>query len=421
MLSAICFEQIRDNYFYGQYGEFKVVIMKDNGYINATKLCMDGGRKFKNWLANEASKALIRTLEKQLRLEASDSTMVENAEADNTCQDQPARIPADTPKALQFVQAGNYHKAGTLITGTYIHSLLVCHVACWISPEFAFKVSKIINGFIITEYKLQVEKAIQDVEQAQLVVSELKQQTEVKDGEISNLREGLIETDTARLRVEEAFKIRREEWHMWRQSHAFSLLKLNDQNARYPYYAIRCKRVNMNERIKVLRRKHPRAVVVFQHRKVPNGINVYDRLRLEKLVGSHHNYCIPFNDELSLLKALKEMCGADYPAEVNFPINVYAEPEPTPEPATDASAELAQLFTQLSQFQPLADSPAVIHYSPPSSPPLSAPIPFVDNRYFKCLYCNSEEPSLLHLYIHHQACMRDTPTFAPSVRTLFNF
>jgi CRISPR/Cas system CMR-associated protein Cmr1 (group 7 of RAMP superfamily) len=87
MISDICFQQIQDNFWYGQYGEFKVVMMKDNGWVNATKLCSDGGREFKHWKENASSKALISTLEKHLRVEASDSSMAPNAEADLTCGD----------------------------------------------------------------------------------------------------------------------------------------------------------------------------------------------------------------------------------------------------------------------------------------------------------------------------------------------
>jgi len=53
MLSKIAFEQIHGNYWYGSYGEFKVVMMKDCGYINGTKLCKDGGKKFKEWKRNK--------------------------------------------------------------------------------------------------------------------------------------------------------------------------------------------------------------------------------------------------------------------------------------------------------------------------------------------------------------------------------
>ena len=44
-------------------------------------------------------------------------------------------------------------EVGALISSTYIHSLLIAHLACWISPEFALKVSKIVNNFLIAEYQ----------------------------------------------------------------------------------------------------------------------------------------------------------------------------------------------------------------------------------------------------------------------------
>ena len=39
----IAFEQISGNYWWGVYGDFKVIIMKDCGFINASRLCKDGG------------------------------------------------------------------------------------------------------------------------------------------------------------------------------------------------------------------------------------------------------------------------------------------------------------------------------------------------------------------------------------------
>jgi hypothetical protein len=46
-LRDVCFEQIQDQYWYGLYGDFKIIIDKDTGYFNATKLCQDGGKEFK--------------------------------------------------------------------------------------------------------------------------------------------------------------------------------------------------------------------------------------------------------------------------------------------------------------------------------------------------------------------------------------
>ena len=48
MLGEISFELIKDNYHYGYYGPFRVVMDKANGHVNATKLCRLGGKKFKD-------------------------------------------------------------------------------------------------------------------------------------------------------------------------------------------------------------------------------------------------------------------------------------------------------------------------------------------------------------------------------------
>src|SRR3977135_4336686 len=62
MFTTICISQIRDNYYYGQYGSFAVVINKETGYVNATKLCTDGGKSFRHWnstkMASEMTDAL---------------------------------------------------------------------------------------------------------------------------------------------------------------------------------------------------------------------------------------------------------------------------------------------------------------------------------------------------------------------------
>lgn len=43
----IIFTDIDDTYAYGKLGEFDVMLMKSNGYINASKLCTDSNIKLK--------------------------------------------------------------------------------------------------------------------------------------------------------------------------------------------------------------------------------------------------------------------------------------------------------------------------------------------------------------------------------------
>ena len=44
-IKNIILEDINDDYIWVQYGDFKVIIMKSNGFINATKICNEGKTK----------------------------------------------------------------------------------------------------------------------------------------------------------------------------------------------------------------------------------------------------------------------------------------------------------------------------------------------------------------------------------------
>jgi dihydroorotase len=58
-LSDVCYKQIKDNFYYGLFGDFKLVIDKSTGCFNATKLCNFGIKKFKHWTTLEKSKRLL--------------------------------------------------------------------------------------------------------------------------------------------------------------------------------------------------------------------------------------------------------------------------------------------------------------------------------------------------------------------------
>ena len=56
--------------------------------------------------------------------------------------------PGELKKVTTVNQSGKYD-----LRGTYVHELLIPHIASWISSQFAIKVSKIVNSFIIKEYQ----------------------------------------------------------------------------------------------------------------------------------------------------------------------------------------------------------------------------------------------------------------------------
>ena len=59
-ITNLAYEKINDKYSKAKYGDFDVIMDVTNGYINATKLCTDGGKKMCNWLRNDNSKELIK-------------------------------------------------------------------------------------------------------------------------------------------------------------------------------------------------------------------------------------------------------------------------------------------------------------------------------------------------------------------------
>jgi len=49
-ISDIIYEDVNKDYGYGNYLGLKLLIHKQSGMINATKLCKENGKQFKNWL-----------------------------------------------------------------------------------------------------------------------------------------------------------------------------------------------------------------------------------------------------------------------------------------------------------------------------------------------------------------------------------
>src|SRR5277367_707618 len=101
--------------------------------------------------------------------------------------------------------------------------------------------------------------------------------------------------------------------------------------------------------MKRLRQKHPRAEIIFQHRRVPNAVNMYNGLRNEKLVLSHQNYCTPASDGVALRAAMTQMCGQQFPPEVLLP-------------------PYSWIFSKTVKPTPINNPTHIIHQTPPASP-----------------------------------------------------
>uniref|UniRef100_V5GSQ5 Putative KilA-N domain-containing protein n=1 Tax=Anoplophora glabripennis TaxID=217634 RepID=V5GSQ5_ANOGL len=102
-LRDACPEQIQDQHWHGPHGDSKIIIDKDTGYFNATKLCQDGGKEFKYWLRNKRSKELMRYY------------VSESARGE--------KYPSS-----YYIHGNQYD----IISGTYLHPTMLGEVIQWI-------------------------------------------------------------------------------------------------------------------------------------------------------------------------------------------------------------------------------------------------------------------------------------------------
>jgi KilA-N domain len=136
-LNDVCFERVRDTFYYGMFGEFKLVVDKSTGCFNATKLCVDGGKKFRNWTCLEKSKRLIEYYESRRHNSGVGSDFYE--------------VKGDNKDALV-----------AKTTGQYVRKELILDIASWVSVEFYDKCNRIIVDFYVADFKRKERAKLQE-------------------------------------------------------------------------------------------------------------------------------------------------------------------------------------------------------------------------------------------------------------------
>src|SRR3981189_3947378 len=159
MLSDIAYEQISENFWYGIYGSFNVILMKDCGFINASKLCSSGQKDVDRWCNNKSSKELMKCVSAKLDLNmVSANTQPSPDNSTVALQHRNPEIWGLRSLVCKNVHTFNQTDIERIISGSYCHPLLIPHIACWVSPEFAINVSEIVNDYYINEYKTKLEE-----------------------------------------------------------------------------------------------------------------------------------------------------------------------------------------------------------------------------------------------------------------------
>ena len=167
-VSSLIIENINEKFCWALYGDFRVIMMKSNGYINATKLCQLGGKRFDNWSRLGIADELVKTVEKHI---SSDMRSIEKLEI------------------MILIKTGHIQE----VWGTYVHIDLICHIASWISPVFAIIVSKIVNNYYIREREREMENLLEEKESAikklEITVNEIKQLNQNQSIELKEIKE----------------------------------------------------------------------------------------------------------------------------------------------------------------------------------------------------------------------------------------
>ena len=127
-LSKIIYENITEDIGYGNYLGLKVIIMTKNGYINATKLCKLCNKHLEDWNRLLSTKDYLEYKNKDFMF-------------------------MGIPMNITISQGKNQND----IAGTYYHPDIIVQISNWISFEIADKISKIVNNFVIKEFKSQIQ------------------------------------------------------------------------------------------------------------------------------------------------------------------------------------------------------------------------------------------------------------------------
>ncbi|QRM16126.1 n1r/p28-like protein [Albatrosspox virus] len=140
--SELVTREIDERFCYIKYDTFELIMMKENNYINATKLCKLEGKEFYNWRKLEGSRELVKKVE-----EINNFWKVKSPPSDQKGLDIIITIESEGRNGKKYE-----------VAGSYVHPDLIPHIASWISPSFAVKVSKIINCYVSGKYEFKLKE-----------------------------------------------------------------------------------------------------------------------------------------------------------------------------------------------------------------------------------------------------------------------
>lgn len=124
-LKKVVIESVIPNFYECKISDLTIII-DENGYMNASKLCQSVGKDFNAWRNRECIQNLLDCLTPHVigkNVHLTDNLIYEREEPE-------------------------------LVSGSYIHPDLAVHVATWCSDMYSVKVSMIMKKYHIKQYSI---------------------------------------------------------------------------------------------------------------------------------------------------------------------------------------------------------------------------------------------------------------------------
>ena len=256
-IHQIIYKDIDSKYAYAKLDKLDVIMMKKNGYINATKLCDNAGKRFRQWKANKSSKQLIEEVAKE----------------------------NNTP--IQKIMEGKY-----ITRGTYVHPKLIIHIVSWCNPKYALIVSNIALDFHATmaaeKKDILLKKKDDKIDRMNKKINMLLQDNDEfrrKDDIMSDKIDKLvdeIDTRSDNYVVEGNPSSR----------HILVIIKTNEGTRiikkrgirrtvrpEYDYIALRIMKKSYSQRINSVKKEFPEMAILTEIKYTPNSMNLWGRIR----------------------------------------------------------------------------------------------------------------------------------------------
>nr|WBF70308.1 ankyrin repeat protein [Megavirus caiporensis] len=275
-LRNVIYKDLNDEYSVGRLGDFDVIFMRKNGYVNATNLCKNTKKEFYHWKENQFAKELMQGLKSSPGM-------------------------SREPLILKNM------KGAYTTRGTYVHPELIIHIASWCSIEYALKVSKIMIQYHAKE---EVEKRELLLKKKDDKIDKLSKKLDtliVNNKELlSNNQELLQKNEKMDNRIKRLVKKNDEIYNINQDmlgkidvisndrvvkgrssdDHMFVIVKNNDDPTEYDddediyeYSAFRLMKKSYKIRMSEHLERHPEMEIVLKISHSPNSMNLWNRIK----------------------------------------------------------------------------------------------------------------------------------------------